>query len=270
MEYSIFEEAVGEGKTKPQGWFINPVFFAKGLNPTLVQLHFLVGGRKQPGSGPGKPLPSPLYQAFLNVDASSASAIMDFMNTYKVHLFPAIWDPQRLLDYVSGAQRSTRMTLKITEGQLKKFWAAEQTRMRHVLELAAQGRWEHIAFPPAFPVCENALVEWRLISGYFDPELAQAQIPQGVGLALFQFKEAGTPGAVVNVRRYYGWDSYMWAELANDMRRGKAALVCASCGRVISRGRHGRPRRFCTKEENPRCHKERTATKVSASRKRQS
>ena len=96
MEYSVFEEAVSEGKTKPLGLTINPVFFAKDLQPTLVQLTFMLGGQRQPGIGADAPLPSPLYGGFLNVDADSANAIIDFMHTYKVYLFPMCWEPHQL------------------------------------------------------------------------------------------------------------------------------------------------------------------------------
>ena len=266
MEYFVFDEAVSEGKTKPLGFTINPVFFTKGVQPTLVQLTFMLGGQRQPGIGPGAPLPSPLYRAFLNVDANSANAIIDFMNIYKVYLFPMCWDLNQLSNYVSGREKSMQLTLVATEDQLQKFWNAEQQKMRGILSAAAQGRLGQVVFPPIFPACEEAIVEWRAISGYFNPQLVKTR-PDGARLILFEFKGAKTADATVRIRRYYGWLSYMWAELADDIYHRKAVLICESCGRIISPGTHGKHKRFCSLQENPECFKGRKRGYVYTSRK---
>lgn len=267
MEYSVFDEAVSEGKTKPLGFAINPVFFTKDVQPTLVQLTFVLGGKRQPGIGPDAPLPSPLYGAFLNVDADSANAIIDFMNTYKVYLFPMCWDSNQLSNYVSGSEKSMQLTLVATEDQLQKFWNAEQQKMRGILSAAAQGRLGQVVFPPIFPVCEEATVEWRAISGYFNPNLVRARLPEDARFILFEFKEAKTADETVRIRRYYGWLSYMWAELADDIYHRKAVLICGSCGRIISAGTRGKRKRFCSLRENPECFKARKRGYVGISRK---
>lgn len=268
MEYSIFDQVAAEGKRKPLGYAINPVFFTRSVEPTLVQLVFVLGGQRQPSIGPEPPLPHPLYRAFLNVNSDSAQAIMDFMNTYKVYLFPACWERKQLENYARGTEKSMELTLIGTEDQLKAFWSAEQQKMRTVLK-AAQGRPGQVVFPPIFPVCEEAIVEWRAISGYFDAESGQTQVPENVRLVLFRFKQANTSEATVRVRRYYGWLSYMWAELADDICKGKAALICQSCGRLISPSTRGKRKRFCSLAENPECYKARKRKYVYTSRRKQ-
>ena len=269
MEYSSFEEAIGEGKTKPLGMAINPVVFIEDVEPTLVQLTFILGSQRQPGIGPGAPLPSPLYQTFLNVNADSAQPIIDFMNTYKVYLFPMCWDPNQLSNYISGIEKSMQLGLITTEEQLKRFWTAEQHKMRGILSAAAQGRLGQVIFPPIFPVCEEAIVEWRAISGYFDPELVKTPAPENVRFVLFEFKEAKTADATVRIRRYYGWLDYMWAELADDIYKGKAISICERCGRIISPGTHGKRKRFCTLADNRECYKARKREYVYTSRREQ-
>ncbi|MFC1956552.1 hypothetical protein ACFLWZ_08615 [Chloroflexota bacterium] len=268
IEYSIFEEAAGEGKTRPLGTAINPVFFAKDIDPTLVQLYFVAGGRRLPDFP--KHMTRPLYQTFLDVDPDSHEAIMEFMNMYRVFLFPMILDPAKLTKYITGTEKTLQMGLIADPDQLKAFWTTGQKRMRDVLTTASQGRWNRVMFPPMFPVCENTMVEWRLISGYFASWLAKVRPPEGIRQALFQFEEADTD-KLVAIKRYYGWDSYMWAELVDDIHSGKAALVCLNCGKVISPGRHGgRPKHFCTKEENPECYHDRNAKKAKTHRHRES
>ncbi|MFC1972015.1 hypothetical protein ACFLVE_01230 [Chloroflexota bacterium] len=269
VEYSIFEDDAGEGKTRPWGQAPNPVFFAKGLDPTLVQLYFLVDGHKQPDFGPREPLPRPLYRAFLDVDAKSSDKIMEFMNRYGVFLFSMVWGPGELEKYVANmGETPPQMGIIAEPNELSEFWAAKQKTMRGLLTAAAQGEWRQIQFPPVFPICENAPVEWRLISGYFDPGFSRPPAPEQTRLALFQFKEANTDG-IVRVRRYYGWDSYMWAELAEDIYRGKTILVCQNCGRPISPGKHGgRLKRFCSRGENVRCYQDRKAKGVRVIRSR--
>lgn len=269
MEYSFVDIVNDKQKTEEElGRALHPVVFIKDVEPTLVLLTYILGGNRQPGLGPGAPLPSPLYHAFLNVSADSAQEIMDFMNTYKVYLFTMRWDPQQLLNYTRGIEKTMNLDLVVEEAELTRFWAAEQQQMRNVLEAAARGRLPQVVFPPVFPQCEEAIVEWHLISGYFDPRLVETSLPDGVRLALLEFEKSETPNTTVRIRRYYGWRSYIWAELAHEIWRGKAASVCAWCGRVISQGKHGRPKRFCSREENPQCYKERKATYVAASRKK--
>jgi len=267
MEYSIFEEAVGEGKTKPISKAINPVVFMKDVESTLVQLSFVLGGKRQLGISSGAPLPSPLYRAFLGVSGDSSQASMDFMNTYQVYLFPMSWDPQDLSDYISGNKRSMQLRLATTDCQLQEFWSREQQKMCGILTAAAQGRLRQVEWPPIFPMCEDTIVEWSDISGYFAPDLVQVKVPRDVRHALFEFKEDKTAGAV-RIRRYYGWLEYMWAELADDIYKGKAMLICERCGRIISPGTHGRKKRFCSLSENPECYKARKRKYVGISRKR--
>ncbi len=266
MEYTVFEEAVSQDKTKPFAIAINPVVFIKDIEPTLVQLSFVLGGKRQPGISLGAPLPSPLYRAFLNINANSSQAIMDFMNAYKVYLFPMSWDSNDLSKYISGSKRVMRLILSATQNQLMEFWSSQQQKMRGILAAAAQGRLRQVVFPPIFPVCEDAIVEWHDISGYFAPDLAQTKVPRDVRHALFEFKEDKTTDAV-RVRRYYGWLEYMWAELADDIYKGKAMLICERCGRIISPSTHGRQKRFCGLSENPECYKARKRKYVGISRK---
>lgn len=268
MEYAIFEEATSEGKMKPLGWSISPVLFIKGVEPTLVQLTYMLGGRRQPGIGPGAPLPSPLYQAFLNVNTGSAQDIMDFMNTYKVYPFIMHFDPQQLINYVSGIEKSMELTLATTEGKLKEFWDNEQQRMRGILNAATQGILEQVVLPPVFPLCEQSTAKWDSIHGYFDRKLVETTLPDDTRFVLLNFKKDETSNTRVPIRRFYGWLSYMWAELVDDIWRENEALVCEKCGRVISRGKQGRPKRFCNQEENPHCYKARKARYVTISKRR--
>jgi len=268
MEYSVFEQADSKGKTKPLGAPLNPVFFMKDVELTPVQLTLVLSGRRPPAIGRDAPLPIPLYQAFLNVRTDSVEAITDFMNTYKVYLFTMHYDSRQLSNYIAGIDDRLQLGIVTAHNQIKQFWIREQQKMRDVLDLATQGKLGQVEFAPIFPVCEEAIVEWRLISGYFDPGFLEAQDPKHTTLALFEFKGDKTSEAVVKVRRYYGWLDYMWAELADDIYRGKAALVCQRCGRIISRGSHGRPKRFCAPQDNHECYKARKAQYVAISQKK--
>lgn len=268
LEYSVFEWANSDCNVKPRAVVLNPVIFIKDVEPTVVQLCLVSAGQRPPAKGRSVPLPSPLYQAFLNVDANSIESIMGFMNVYKVCLFTMQFDDTQLSNYVAGVEGSLELGLVATETQLKEFWRSEQNKMRGVLAAARQSRLGQVVFPPIFPVCEDAVVEWKEISGYFDPEFLQTQVPEGVTHALFEFRADLTSEATVRVRRYYGWLPYMWAELVDDIYKERQALVCERCGKVISRGKHGRPKQFCTKAENPSCYRARVANKVSLSKKR--
>lgn len=266
MEYSVFNQADSEGKTSPLGAAVNPVLFIKDVDPTPVQLSFVYGGQRPPAMGRRSTLPSPLYQAFLNIYTDSTEAIMDFMNTYKVYLFPMHYDPAQLSDYIAGIDGSLKLGLVATEVQLKAFWDCEQQKMRGVLA-AAQGKLGQVVFPLVFPVSEEAVVEWREISGYFDPEFMKSQHPENAKLALFEFRGDMNSETRVRVRRYYGWLDYMWVELVDDMYVGKAALICERCGKVIVGGARGRQKRFCSRVENEGCYLVRKAGYVDTSRK---
>jgi hypothetical protein len=172
-----------------------------------------------------------------------------------------------LSDYVSGIEESMKLYLVTRGDELKQFWAGEQQKMRGILEAAGQRKLGEVVFPPIFPVCEEAIVEWRLISGYFAPELVQSPVPEHARFVAFEFKGADTSEATVRLRRYYGWLDYMWAELADDIYHRKAILVCESCGRIISPGSHWKRKRFCSSEENPECYKARKRGYVSVSRR---
>lgn len=267
MEYTVIEEAGGEGKTKPLGAAFNPVLFIKDVELTPVQLSFVYGGQRPPAMGRRSTLPFSLYQDFLNIYTESTEAIMDFMNTYKVYLFPMSFDRRQLLDYVAGVEESLQLGLITSRGRLREFWKREQQQMRGVLYAAVQGRLGEVVFPPLFPRCEEATVEWREISGYFDPEFLKSQTPEHTKLALFEFRGDLTSQARVRIRRYYGWLDYMWAELADDIFADRAALICERCGRVISRGERGGRKRFCSRVENEGCYLARKAGYVDTSRK---
>ncbi len=268
LEYSVFEEDKGEGKVRPLGVAPNPVIFIKDVEPTAGQLCFVSAGQRSPAIGRSVPLPSPLYKAFLNVNANSIESIMDFMNVYRVFLFTMQFDDMQLSNYIAGIDGSLKMGLVATEAQLKEFFHNEQNRMRYVLDAARQSKLGQVVFPPIFPVCEDAVVEWKEISGYFDPEFLQTQVPEGVTNALFEFKADLTSEATVRVRRYYGWLPYMWAELVDDIYTERQALVCERCGKVISRSKHGRTKMFCSRLENPACYKARKAEYVASSRRK--
>jgi hypothetical protein len=266
LECASFEKTTSEGKTKPLGWSTSPVLFTKDVAPTLVQLTYVLGGQRQPSIGPGAPVPSPLYQAFLNVNTDSAQEIMDFMNTYKVYPFVMHLDPQQLINYISHIEKSIKLILGATEGKLRELCADEQQKMRGILVAATQGKLEQMVLPPAFPLCEEATAKWNSICGYFDQKLVETTLPDETRFVLLDFGKDETPSGRVRIRRFYGWFDYMWAELLDDIWRENAALICEKCGRVISRGKHGRPKRFCSQEDAPECYKARKAQHVSASR----
>jgi len=267
MERSVFE-LNDEGKTRVLGPAVHPVLFIKNVKETLVQLAFLLGGRRLPGLSRDTQLPHPLYQEFLNVPTSSASAIMDFMNRYKVFLFPMCWDQDQLLDYVEGTSKSIQLDLLMTEEQLIEFWQVNQRSMKNLLAAAARGEAGQVVLPPLFPLCEEAAVEWRQISGYFSTTLVESQVPEQVRLALLAMKDDNSSEDLVRVRRFYGWLSYMWVELADDIFAMRAALICQRCGKVISRGKHGRTKMFCSRLENLACYKARKAEYVASSRRK--
>ena len=68
----------------------------------------------------------------------------------------------------------------------------------------------------------------------------------------------------VPVRRVHSWLGYFWWELYQDLKTGTSIGVCNHCGRIIPRGSHNR--KYCPKEKNSDCSRERARIRKRNSR----
>lgn len=59
------------------------------------------------------------------------------------------------------------------------------------------------------------------------------------------------------IKRIYGWIGYFWWEFYQDLIKKSTVKICKNCGTIINGGRSNR--KYCSKEENPDCWKERAA-----------
>ena len=253
-EYGVLDRSISDqGSNK----ITHPVVFMRDVIPTYVHLTFILGQRRQPEID--TPLPVPLYIAFVNVNSDSTEEILQFIQTYGVHFFTMLWQPREMSQFVSNRTKSVNLDLPMTKERLHSFWSSEQKKIRGILKAIEAGQLAKLPFSPRFPTCEDAIVEWRSISSYFSANLEQVTHLSNVRSILLTFDKGSAAESTVKIRRYYGWLSYMWGELADDVRRRKAAILCGHCGRVISQGSHGRPKKFCSSEENARCYKSRKA-----------
>jgi hypothetical protein len=66
-------------------------------------------------------------------------------------------------------------------------------------------------------------------------------------------------------QRIWGWPGYFWFELLTDLRSGKAIRACERCGGPIQ-GKASK--RFCGRDDNPDCFRQRRAANKRAERSR--
>jgi len=69
------------------------------------------------------------------------------------------------------------------------------------------------------------------------------------------------------VRRTQGWLGYLWWDLYQDMQTSMSVRFCQHCGNVIRGGRVDR--RYCTREENAVCARQRNGTAQKKTRARE-
>ena len=215
-------------KQFPRSLFTFPIFVPvvaiNGVPATTVESVYVTpNGRRTPPLCDAAFLLSRLYPAFLNTDGDSLQEIVTFMANYGLTL------------------RFRSSPASDPTG----YFRAEQQKMREVLTEAYNGKLRFADIQGLSPAHEDALVEQDFIEAL----LATPDYADYISERRRAYGAQEQKSRFLQVRRYYSWLDYMWAEILEDIGQGLIPRLCkGGCGKILSPSaehQRGRKKEYC-------------------------
>lgn len=168
--------------------------------------------------------------------------------------------------------------LFFTGGGADRLW--HQAQMARLVRLAEEGqrkralRDTRVWLSRFSEVAEAPLDKaWFLPKALADTELALYEVFANYEIRASDLNELASfdkfrdlMSKNVPVTRVFGWVGYFWWELSRDLQAGLSIRRCQHCGNAIVGGR--RHRRYCNRQENPTCYRDRNKLAQQESRSR--